>query len=229
MNNNKSEINNIEPNEFLKKAPKVWGMVVPLLPKEVLHKLQTDPNFKHPIPELFQFLWQSSRLELPSIPRTEGVSFNPRPARLIEILIRENGATTKSLTLLELLEGVLLAVSLDPPTANVRQQGPSTRKTGEPPKASTPDVQIIAELVHAFESDYSCQIPAPKDEILSILLARSLDSLRHGHLDGVSPTFQQSQIQLAERLLGIVGLAESHTRLFTLVAAALNRVKRRLK
>ncbi len=229
MNNKNSDTSNLARNIFPQVAPKTWGFVASILPPDVLKSVETDPNFRHPITELFRFLCQSSRLELPAIRREEGVSFNPRPARLIEILIRENGASTKSLTLLGMLEGALLAVSWDPPAANGGQDYKYDQQAAEPPTASMPHIHEMAKLVHKFESDHGCQVPEPRDGALAILLARSLDTLRHCHLDGISPSFRQSQIVLAERLLGFSALADSHPRLFTLVEAALNRLKRRLK
>jgi hypothetical protein len=244
VNNNNSKINNIEQNEFLKRAPKVWGVIATSLSPEELE----------PISEIFNKIVIEGLLESPAISREEGVSFNPRPARIVEILLKEGlerdpgpdlSTPIKASLLVNLIESQpgaayhIVPYHIVSETSGTSVSG--SHLEGKQQFSSIASIQSPTIWISRFKSEmeiaknllaFEAAAPTVTDIKLEsfplgIGMSRALDCMRHAHMSDPQLFNKDKNIHIATTLLELSKKSGRYARLATLLETATIRFKNR--
>jgi len=197
--------NELTKNSFSKHAPKVWTLLSEALSKEP-ESAATGVN----ISNLFEALATAGLLEHPGIKREVGVSFNPRPARHLEIILREFANSNSEIWL-----ATLMAIWLEP-----NQPTPQ-------PNLPLQSAQDRAQKILKFESQPTSQGMDAASSI--ILLTRTLDNLRHAHMSDPTVLSLDQTLLIADALLVECKNSPALSRLYILVQTAADRIKNRVR
>jgi hypothetical protein len=200
--------NELSKNSFSKHAPKVWTLLCKALSKEA-----ESAATRMTISNVFEALATGGLLEHPGIKREVGVSFNPRPARLLEILLREYQTLTP-----EQMTATLLTVLIEPPCSDL------SIISGLPNLDST---EPMARAIILFEQNLGERPLEAKN--IPIAMARSLDILRHGHMSNLELKEKSQFMKIASSLLDASKTDTSLARLRVLIETASSRFKKDLQ
>lgn len=157
------------------------------------------PSFLPELAAAFAEAVTLSGLDYPNLNREPGVNFNPLPARLPQILIRDGNETNSD----------LLTASLYLPAAQSQKLRPS-------PKNSAP----ISLALQTF----STPTHLLTQPLARLLLAATLDELRHLHLLNITPLEKQNRLTTLKSSLSSIPLHQENSKLHTLTTAAINRL-----
>ena len=195
--------NELTPSTFAKHAPKVWGLLSEALVKET-------PAAGVNIANLFEALVAKNLLEHPGIKREAGVSFNPRPARHLEIILREASRSNSEIWLASLI-------------AIMMEQDQTIRLVGSELESAHQRAQKVLKFELAPTQE-------PIDEgSLTILLSRSLDNLRHAHMADPEVLSLDQTLLIADALVAICTDSPATGRLPLLVRSAVERIRSRVR
>lgn len=197
--------NELSPNSFARHAPKVWGLI-----SKVLNDKPEEAAAGQRLSELFDTLVTKKLLEHPGIRREAGVSFNPRPARHLEIILREAANSDSHIWLTSLMT-ILLEHD---PTALL-------------PQSELIPARDTALMVLQFER--APGLESIDDRTATILLSRSLDNLRHAHMADQAVLSLDQTLLIADALLTICRDKTATGKLPLLVGSAVERIKLRVK
>lgn len=197
--------NELSPNSFAQRAPKVWG----LLTKKLKDTLE-ETTARQRLSDLFHTLATKQLLEHPGIKREAGVSFNPRPARHIEIILRETANSDPHIWLTS-----LMTILLEHDSTALLEQSELR------PARDTALMVLQFERAPGLESI--------DDRIATILLSRSLDNLRHAHMADQAVFSLDQTLLIADALLTICRDKTATGTLPLLVGSAVERIKLRVK
>jgi len=148
--------------------------------------------------KLYEAVIGAVGLESPAIPRETGVSFNPWPARISRILLSDGAASAETI-------GAALESFLSPEQRS---------RVGTLATRSTADEVRTALL--SFEGPVS-------EAGEGVILALTLDEVRHLHLSNLDDTARCAVVERARRRVEGIQHAERWERLLTLVRRALSR------
>jgi len=147
---------------------------------------------------LYDGVLETVGLESPTIPREEGVSFNPWPARVSRLLLSEGAASAETI-------GAALA-SLLPNESSAHLSSLPHRETVAEVRAAL----VSAETRLSLEGE-------------GIVLAFILDEVRHLHVSTLNHEARLAAIERARRRVDGINNTERWGRLVTLVRHALSR------
>jgi hypothetical protein len=186
--------------------------------------------------ELFSGIVTRGNLESPAIIRESGVSFNPRPARIIEILIKEvlsneplpiQTSLVKASLLVNLIEDITPALTESPPVVSETSwyRNPAEWELGFRTE------MLMAKDVLAFErapSDSSMEeIEEAENLYLGIAFSRALDTMRHAHISDPKLFDKERNLRIATTLLQVSKRSGKYPRVATLLETATARFQRR--
>ena len=145
--------------------------------------------------------------ETPWVNRDDGASYNPLPARICELLILE-GLVTDSNTLISALLSLL-----DPPHMDLEGIGPNILQD--------------AETSHLMLQGLASKTSDPSPSAQLIILARSLDTVRHLHISSLSKEQQNEKVSVIKARVIPAIKAPQCGRLLKMLQSAINIFERR--